>query len=390
MMWSYILFLPMAASLVWPVAISLFKRKTTHAQSVFSVMFGVEAIVIGMYAILYRHRSGMMLVYDYLFEVISITVPILYFLATCTLTEARGVHRHQRLAMIPAHVFFVLLTIGVLWLGRTDYEHLCQCKFMGDYSFHSGDAAYNYMLVCNVWLYDLLLLVFITVIPSLASHKMRVFTVRYDSFYRGHRFSMPTLRTRQLTVLTWAAVLLFVTFQVFLLVRPDGHIIVLSVMSVLLSVVQFLRGRCVYSFNTDAAQLALLVRKDIGAAQHIERNQPQQLRATGLVICRYIEDEGYADPSLSVDGLAVLFRLSPDAVVDSVYRQQGMPVAEYIDTVRVEHAIKDLGDPSVSDDDLERIAIACGFSDAGMLQEAFVKAVGMPIRRWIAMGGGKN
>lgn len=389
MKWAYILYLPALASLVWPIALLLFKRRPTSAQVLFGVSLAIDAFTISMLAILFRHRTGMMLVYDYLFCVAALMAAPMYYLAVCALTEPRGVsHRNRHVLIVPI-ILVALISAGLIWLGRIDYEELCQQEYLGNYSFRPGDAPYNFMLFVSVYLFYSLVAIMSLVLVFLEGHKMRVFADRYNSFYSGSNLGQPTLHTGRITLLTnifvpLAAGLLFVG-----MFKPAGAQPILITLSILLSVVQFLRGANAYRLNVDAAQLAMLVRKDMQIEQTVARSKAPRTPVSGRDICRYIESDGYLDPDLAVVDLAMRFRLSVDRVVDLVYKQQGLSVAEYIDTVRIEHVTDLLMNSTTTNlhAELPRVAFQCGFLDVDTLERTFYKVMQMSIRQWFSGGG---
>ena len=387
MKWAYILYLPALASLVWPIMMLFFKRKPTPAQMLFGVSLAVDAFTIAMMAILFRHRTGMMLVYDYLFNIGAILSAPMYFLAACSLTEPRGVTHRNRNVLIAPFLVIALVSAGLIWLGRTGYEELCQQQYLGDYSFRPGNMPYNFMLFANFYLFVPVLAIMSIVLPLIGGHKMRVFANRYNSFYAGRNLEQPTLHIGRITTLTYIFMPLAGTYLFFSFFRPFDEKPILVLLAVMMAVVQFLRGANVYHLNVDAAQLAMLVRKDMQFEQTIARSQNQRSPVTGRDICHYIETEGYLEPDLAVVDLAMRFRLSDDRVVDLVYMQQGLTVAEYIDTVRIDHVTEMLMNDTHTHADLQRVAFKCGFLDVDTMERTFNKVMQMSVKQWLNEGG---
>ena len=99
----------------------------------------------------------------------------------------------------------------------------------------------------------------------------------------------------------------------------------------------------------------------------------------GRDLTDYVTDsKAFLNPDLSVYLLADHFRVSEDEIIDAVHRTHGITFSEYIDTLRIEHAISlmnEQGDHYHTDDpdDMTRLAHQCGYLERSRFESSFQK-----------------
>ena len=91
-----------------------------------------------------------------------------------------------------------------------------------------------------------------------------------------------------------------------------------------------------------------------------------------------MESKSFLNPDLSVYLLADHFRVSEDEIIDAVHRTQGISFSEYIDSLRIEHAIELLNEQKElfhtdDPDDMSRLAHQCGYLERLTFEHSFQK-----------------
>lgn len=266
MKWSYILFLPAAISVFWAFAVLFFKRRLTIAQTFLSQMLVLLGIAIACMAVYFRGHSGVLFVYDYLFECFSMFSIGMFYVGICALTEPTGVTVRQRSMMLPPLLFVVGLTVGAFILGWRRYDSLCRNIANGETGYVDGDVAYNFMLFWDHWLFPAMLLVFGSVLLIVASRKAWLYQKRFNSYYADN-MRVSRIDSRIIVVLAW----LFVPLGALTLwavdFRPHLYKYWLIVLAVLLSALQWFFGRFVFKLDHDASYLSDYIRRKNGMEQ---------------------------------------------------------------------------------------------------------------------------
>ena len=259
MKWSYILFLPALVSLLWPLAIVVFKRHLTHAHLILSLMLLLEAFAIAILGVFFRGRAGSLFIYDFVFEAIAMFCGPLYYVGISALTEPRGATLKQRQTFFMPILFVAGLTVGAFWLGPRRYEVMCYALREGGTTWIAGDNAWNFMLFWDHWLFPIVMLSACTWFVLASSAKIRLFRKRFNSFYADGD-KLRKVDTRALDVLTWLFLPLGMAVVFLIDFRPLYYKYWLIGCSVLLTVIQFLTGRFVYRLDYDARFLAEYIR----------------------------------------------------------------------------------------------------------------------------------
>jgi AraC-like DNA-binding protein len=90
-------------------------------------------------------------------------------------------------------------------------------------------------------------------------------------------------------------------------------------------------------------------------------------------VCSYVQ-EHYADQALNISYLAEVFHRNPQTISRLFRAQKGQGLLDYISMVRVEQAKNRM---KTSEDSLEKIASAVGFTNVRTFRRAFVKQYGV-------------
>ena len=236
------------------------KRQPTRAQSLLSLtmlMMAFASVVLGVF---FRGRAGSLFIYDYIFEFVAVLCPAVYYLGICSLTEPRGATLRQRQAFVAPLVYILGLSIGAFWLGPRRYEILCHQIRDGEVDWISGDFAWNYMLFWDHYLFFALLLVMGTHLLGMAWHKGNIFSSRFNSFYASS-IDAPRIKNRPLGIAAWVFFLAAILAIIAVAFRPFYYKYWLIPLAVIVTVVQYLVGRYIYSLNYDARYLANLVKE---------------------------------------------------------------------------------------------------------------------------------
>ena len=108
--------------------------------------------------------------------------------------------------------------------------------------------------------------------------------------------------------------------------------------------------------------------------------------ALGRTLTEFIEKGAYLNPDISVFVLATHFHVSQDQVVDALYRLHGVHFSNYVDSLRVNHAVELLTEQGLFDDtdNYDRLAHQCGYLSGEALEHAFQKEMHSSIRQFIS------
>ncbi|MBR4230148.1 MAG: hypothetical protein IKR83_05495 [Bacteroidales bacterium] len=259
MRWSYVLFLPAMVSAAWALATPILKRHPTRAQVVLSLMLLIEAVTITVLGIFFRGRDGQLFIYDFMFEILALVCAPMYYVGICAHTEARGATLEQRRVFFIPLLFIIGLTIGSFWLGPRRYEMMCYAILEGNVSWIPGDAAWNFMLFWDHWLFPALLVIMSFILILAATFKIRKFQKRYNSYY-AEDMNTPFFNSRGYSILAWMFLPLAAIAFVAIDFRPFYYKYWLIVCALLLTVVQFVTGHFTYRMNYDARTLAEYIR----------------------------------------------------------------------------------------------------------------------------------
>ena len=138
-----------------------------------------------------------------------------------------------------------------------------------------------------------------------------------------------------------------------------------------------------YAFRTPIGVEMLNEKK-----QRLMERSRRDLTFLGRNLTEYVTDnKAFLNPDLSVFLLADHFRVSEDEIIDAVHRMHGTSFAEYIDSLRIEHAITLLNEKESNyhlddPDDLSRLAHQCGYLDRATFERSFLKITQTTVKNY--------
>ena len=147
------------------------------------------------------------------------------------------------------------------------------------------------------------------------------------------------------------------------------------------AVVMFMIGY--YAFRTPIGAEVLNDRK-----QRLTPHSRRDLQHLEQLVADYVEKEKeFLSPDLSVFVLAEHFNVSQDDIVDAVHQRHGSNFADYIDSLRIEYALRLLnehGHHYNTDDseDMERLAHQCGYLDRARFESSFQRVMQTSVKTY--------
>lgn len=260
MKWSFILFLPAVASLVWPLCLLLGKRHVLPAQVILCLTLVLEAFAMMIMAVFFRGQAGSLFIYDYIFIISCLLSPPFFYIGVCSLTEPRGVTFAQRQVFAAPLLFILAFTVGAFVVGPRRYELLCQQIRLGSPSadlLADRPTRLFYLLDHYLFLATLLAVGLPVIIAS--TRRLRLFQHRFNNYYASS-IHAPKLDTRVIIALTALFLPLMALAVATVSFRPPYYKYLLVALSVMLAALQFFIGRFVFSLSHDARSLANYIR----------------------------------------------------------------------------------------------------------------------------------
>ena len=371
---SWIYFLLGLSALYWPFVTLFFKRRVLGAQ--WLIMSALMSM--GLAVILYSTFFNTFLKGEYLlviiFMVLSMFTPPLIQAAVTNLTGAEEkLPRLTRLHMLglPAVVVVILMSASVIIGGADMYRLWIQRGSEGiAHRFFDSSWRYNLIVVVHFYLYWFLIVGETTFVGIYSIIRINRFSRLLDDYYsvnRVHRADL--LGTYLFVALNCFFVVLSYVMYPFNSPRP---VVGTAFGCILQAVDMFFIGY--FAFRTPVGVEVLNENK-----KRLNDYSRRDLLNLGRDLTDYVTDsKAFLNPDLSVYLLADHFRLSEDEIIDAVHRTHGITFSEYIDTLRIEHAISlmnEQGDHYHTDDpdDMTRLAHQCGYLERSRFESSFQK-----------------
>ena len=380
---SLIYFLLGLSALYWPFVTLFFKRRVLGAQ--WLIMSALMAM--GLSVILYSTFFNSFLKGEYLlvvmFMVLSMFTPPLILAAVTNLTdtgEKRPLLSRLNVLIIPAVVVVILMTVSIIIGGSDMYRLWIQRGAEGiAHHFYAGSWRYNLIVVVHYYLYWLLIVVETTFVGTYSVIRINRFSRLLDEYYSVNRIHRADLLGTYLFV---ALNCFFVVFSyVMYPFNSPRPVVGTAFGSALQAVVMFMIGY--YAFRTPIGVEMLNEKK------HRLMERPRRdMTFLGRNLTEYVTDnKAFLNPDLSVFLLADHFRVSEDEIIDAVHRMHGTSFAEYIDSLRIEHAITLLDEKESNyhlddPDDLSRLAHQCGYLDRATFERSFLKITQTTVKNY--------
>lgn len=380
---ALIYFLLGLSALYWPFVTLFFKRRVLGAQ--WLIMSALMAM--GLSVILYSTFFNSFLKGEYLivvlFMILSMFTPPLILAAVTNLTETgeeRPLLSRLNVLIIPAVVVVILMTVSIIIGGSDMYRLWIQRGAEGiAHHFYAGSWRYNLIVVVHYYLYWLLIVAETTFVGTYSVIRINRFSRLLDEYYSVNRIHRADLLGTYLFV---ALNCFFVVFSyVMYPFNSPRPVVGTAFGSALQAVVMFMIGY--YAFRTPIGVEMLNEKKH----RLIERPR-RDMTFLGRNLTEYVTDnKAFLNPDLSVFLLADHFRVSEDEIIDAVHRMHGTSFAEYIDSLRIEHAITLLNEKESNyhlddPDDLSRLAHQCGYLDRATFERSFLKITQTTVKNY--------
>lgn len=380
---ALIYFLLGLSALYWPFVTLFFKRRVLGAQ--WLIMSALMAM--GLSVILYSTFFNSFLKGEYLlvvmFMILSMFTPPLIQAAVTNLTdtgEKRPLLSRLNVLIIPAVVVVILMTVSIIIGGSDMYRLWIQRGAEGiAHHFYAGSWRYNLIVVVHYYLYWLLIVAETTFVGTYSVIRINRFSRLLDEYYSVNRIHRADLLGTYLFV---ALNCFFVVFSyVMYPFNSPRPVVGTAFGSALQAVVMFFIGY--YAFRTPIGVEMLNEKK-----QRLMERSRRDLTFLGRNLTEYVTDnKAFLNPDLSVFLLADHFRVSEDEIIDAVHRMHGTSFAEYIDSLRIEHAITLLNEKESNyhlddPDDLSRLAHQCGYLDRATFERSFLKITQTTVKNY--------
>lgn len=380
---ALIYFLLGLSALYWPFVTLFFKRRVLGAQ--WLIMSALMAM--GLSVILYSTFFNSFLKGEYLlvvmFMVLSMFTPPLILAAVTNLTdtgEKRPLLSRLNVLIIPAVVVVILMTVSIIIGGSDMYRLWIQRGAEGiAHHFYAGSWRYNLIVVVHYYLYWLLIVAETTFVGTYSVIRINRFSRLLDEYYSVNRIHRADLLGTYLFV---ALNCFFVVFSyVMYPFNSPRPVVGTAFGSALQAVVMFMIGY--YAFRTPIGVEMLNEKK-----QRLMERPRRDMTFLGRNLTEYVTDnKAFLNPDLSVFLLADHFRVSEDEIIDAVHRMHGTSFAEYIDSLRIEHAITLLNEKESNyhlddPDDLSRLAHQCGYLDRATFERSFLKITQTTVKNY--------
>ncbi len=380
---ALIYFLLGLSALYWPFVTLFFKRRVLGAQ--WLIMSALMAM--GLSVILYSTFFNSFLKGEYLlvvmFMILSMFTPPLILAAVTNLTdtgEKRPLLSRLNVLIIPAVVVVILMTVSIIIGGSDMYRLWIQRGAEGiAHHFYAGSWRYNLIVVVHYYLYWLLIVAETTFAGTYSVIRINRFSRLLDEYYSVNRIHRADLLGTYLFV---ALNCFFVVFSYIMYPFNSPRPVVGTAFGAALqAVVMFMIGY--YAFRTPIGVEMLNEKK-----QRLMERSRRDLTFLGRNLTEYVTDnKAFLNPDLSVFLLADHFRVSEDEIIDAVHRMHGTSFAEYIDSLRIEHAITLLNEKESNyhlddPDDLSRLAHQCGYLDRATFERSFLKITQTTVKNY--------
>ncbi|MBR6291296.1 MAG: AraC family transcriptional regulator [Bacteroidales bacterium] len=371
---AWIYFLLGLSALYWPFVTLFFKRRVLVAQ--WLIMAALMAM--GLSVILYSTFFNSFLKGEYLlvifFMILSMFTPPLILAAVTNLTDTKDKQsKLTRLHMlgIPAVAVVILMLASVIIGGSDMYRLWIQRGSEGIANrFFAGSWRYNLIVVVHFYLYWFLIVAETTFVGAYSIIRINRFSRMLDEYYsvnRVHRSDL--LGTYLFVALNCFFVVFSYVMYPFNSPRPVAGT---AFGAALQAVVMFFIGY--FAFRTPVGVEVLNDHK-----KRLGVQSRRDIASLGRNLTEYVtESKSFLNPDLSVYILADHFRVSEDDIIDAVHSTHGISFSEYIESLRIEYAIKILNEQKEhfrtdDPDDMTRLAHQCGYLERSTFERSFQK-----------------
>lgn len=357
-------------TLFWPLATLLFKRRVLNAQWLMMLAMSMLAFTFfllgGLFSTFLMGEYILMILF---FVIILVTPPVIH-IALTVLTQPQARPLSIRAFFLPSIICIALMILSVI-IGGADMYRLWAAR---------GLEGLTWMFFPNSWRYNLIVFVnfylfwgvfiFEALFILITSIRQFVHFKRINAeYYTSDRFQ--NLNLKGIYIAANMGILILSMGQFTRVFEPRYIFWFYFTYCLPLAILLFYIGRSVYMINNGAERLPTRSRSRKDSSYLIRQLE------------EYVEKEqAFLNPDLSVFMLAEHLHTSEDDVIDTIYRYHGIPFGDYIDALRVQHAVSlmlaehpDIENP----DTLAHLAHRSGFLTVDALEDAWYRNFRAPI-----------
>lgn len=250
MSWTYLFFIPVIASFIWPIALIVRKEHTTSAQWLFCVL----QVVTGFAIVAYMGEIASRFVYNYIFVNLSILAVPTFYQFICVVTSSGGrLQQKDRLAFAPAVAYLIFFNTLAIFLGPERYQMFMDNVMLHDDLSLRPSKAYSLMIFLNYYGFSFfmmiqILLIFLTSAVKLHRYHLRIAKDQNDVYGEVRRLDRPIM----------LFVYLSIPITIFLNFMPHTKLfdspVWIACIAVVMSVAQFTIGYYGYHLNYVSAR----------------------------------------------------------------------------------------------------------------------------------------
>ena len=380
---ALIYFLLGLSSLYWPFVTLFFKRRVLGAQWLMMSALMSMSLAVIIYSTFFNTFLKGEYVLVIIFMVLSMFTPPLIQAAVTNLTdngENRPLLARLHVLVIPAVVLVALMAASTIIGGTDMYRLWIQRGSEGiAHHFYAGSWRYNLIVSVHFYLYWFLLVAETTFVGIYSIIRINRFSRLLDEYYTVNRVHRADLQSTYLFVaLNCFLVVLSYIMYPFNSPRP---VMGTAIGATMQAVVMFMIGR--YAFRTPMGAEMLNENK-----QRLSVHSRKNLQHLGQLLADYVEKEKeYLNPDVSVFLLAEHFHVPQDEIIDAIHQRNGSSFADYIDSLRIERALKLISnreDLYHTDDpeDMARLAHQCGYLDRAKFESSFQRIMQTSVKNY--------
>lgn len=357
-------------TLFWPLATLLVKRHVLKAQWLMMLAMTMLAFAFFLLGCLFntflQHEYLILILF---LDLIIVTPPVIH-IALAVLTQPHAISLSVRLLFLPSILTIALMILSVV-IGGPDMYLLWAARGLEGLSgaFFPNSWRYNLIVFANFYLFWTVFLVESLFILVTSIRQFFHFKRINSEFYTSDRFQ--NLNLKGIYIATNLGLAFLFLGQFTDIFNPGNERWFFFAYCLPLALLLFYIGRSVYRINIGAERLPLRSRS---------RRDPAFLVRQ---LDEYVEKEqAFLNPDLSVFMLAEHLHTTEDDIIDTIHRYHGVPFGDYIDALRVQHAVSlmlaehpDIENPDV----LAHLAHRSGFLTIDALEDAWYRNFRAPI-----------
>lgn len=369
-------------SFIWPLAIVLLRHRVIGAQWLMTAAL----IFMGLSMVVYSTFFNSFLSGEYLlvilFMVFALTTLPLTQMSVTSLTYPKGVPYRARLLVLPSLVMVLLMVTSVALSGADIYRLWIERGADGiGGRFFSGSWRYDLIVAVHFYLFWFTIVGETLFVAAYSIVQLFRFRRMLGEYYGANQLYRANIRGTCLAVaVNCICIALSLLLFPFNSPRPLWAVLLTCIVE---SVVIFLMGMYVYRIYFGAEDLQQKQQQSAGRSRH-------NLASLSREVAHIVEGEReFLNPDVSVFQVAEKLHVSQDEVVDAVHRMHGTSFRQYVDSLRIEHAMELLSAPDCrydSPEEMERVAHQCGYLDGATFRHSFNKVAQMTVEQWCSRG----